>query len=394
MSGAAAEQVGGSGIAPRSRSRLVALDVFRGLTVAGMLLVNTPGSWSAIYAPLRHAPWHGWTMADLIFPFFLFVVGITTHISVASARAKGESDATIIARILRRGAIIFLLGLLVSAFPYVPLTRITEMRIPGVLQRIGVAFLLGALITLKGNWRVHVAALIAILLGYWYVMTGIPIPDQPPDASHLEPAGATMAAWVDRLMLNGHLWAATKTWDPEGILSTLPAVGSVILGVLAGRWMYGRKNASRSSRIVGLGVGGAAAIVIGLAWGTVFPINKNIWTSSYVLFAGGMGAVVLAICIWVVDVKGIKWWTRPFTIFGLNPLVAFVGSMVMARTIYSLIYVDYGGARIPLQAAIYKSAFASWLKPEMASLMFGVSFLLLWLAILALLERRNIVIKV
>ncbi len=391
-SGAAPVQ--NTGVAPQARPRYLALDVFRGFTVAGMLLVNNPGSWSAIYPPLRHAEWHGWTPTDLIFPFFLFVVGITTHISVASARARGEDDGQIIARILRRGALIVLCGLLLSAFPYLPLTRITGIRIPGVLQRIGVVYALAALITLRGTWRTHVAALIALLFGYWYIMTGIPIPGQPLDASHLEPANATMAAYVDRLMLNGHLWAGTKTWDPEGVLSTIPAIGTAILGVLAGRWIYSEAGRELSQRIAGLVTGGAVAIVLGLVWGLVFPINKGIWTSSYVLFTAGMGAVVLAACMWLVDARGIRWWTRPFTIFGLNPLVAFLGSGVMARTIYSLIYVDYGGARVPLQSAIYKSAFASWLKPEVASLLFAVSFVLLWMGILALLERRNIVIKV
>ena len=391
-SGATTEMKSGAKVAPQTRQRYASLDVFRGLTIAGMLLVNTPGSWSAIYPPLRHADWHGWTAADLIFPFFLFVAGITTHISITAARARGESETQIVARILRRGGLILLCGLLVSAFPYLPLTRITGMRIPGVLQRIGVAYALSALITLRGGWRFHLAALGAILLGYWYIMVGVLIPGQPEGASHLEPASATMAAWVDRLLLDGHLWASTKTWDPEGILSTVPAIGSAITGVLAGRWIYSSRRIEQ--RILGLFVGGICCIAVGLVWDTVFPINKNIWTSSYVLFAAGMGAVLLAACMWVVDLKEIRWWTWPFRVFGLNPLIAFVGSMVMARTIYSLIYVEYGGARIPVQTAIYKAAFASWLAPQLASLMFAIAFLVLWLGILALLERRNIVIKV
>jgi predicted acyltransferase len=381
-----------SQVAPRARERYLSLDVFRGMTVAGMLLVNTPGSWSDIYPPLRHAPWHGWTPTDLIFPFFLFVVGITTHISATSATARGDSNATVTLRILRRGAIIVLLGLLVSAFPYFPPERITEMRIPGVLQRIGVCYTLAALLTVRTSVRAQVLTIASILLGYWFVMTVLPVPGQPPGAAHLEPAGATMAAWVDRLLLDGHLWSATRTWDPEGALSTIPAIATVMLGTLVAKLVFSGRPLLAG--VKWLAVAGFVAIAVGLAWDPFFPINKNIWTSSYVLLTGGIGAVILAGCIWLIDLKGVRWWTGPFEVYGLNPIVAFVGSALMARSIYSLIRVSYEGSVVPVQTALYKVAFESWLAPRNASLLFAVCFVLLWLAILMLLKRRNIVIRV
>jgi predicted acyltransferase len=201
-----------------------------------------------------------------------------------------------------------------------------------------------------------------------------------------------MAAYVDRLLLDGHLWAATRTWDPEGVLSSLPATGSVLLGVFAGRWIYSGRPLRQ--RVALLCAAGVVAVLAGLSWGQVFPINKNIWTSSYVIFSGGMAAIILAACMWIVEGAKATWWTRPFEVFGLNPLVAFVGSMLMARTIYSLVKVDYEGTSVPLQSAVYRSVFASWLAPANASLLFAISFVLLWLAILWLLARRNIVIRV
>lgn len=376
--------------AAQRRERLLSLDVFRGLTIAGMLLVNTPGSWSAIHPPLAHAAWHGWTPTDLIFPFFLFIVGITTHLSLEARRARGAGDAELIRQILRRGGIIILLGLLLASFPYFPVERFTEIRIPGVLQRIGVVYLVAGLISLRASVRTIALTAGALLLGYWAAMTLIPVPGVGP--ATLAPPEATLAAWLDRLLMDGHLWAQTRTWDPEGVLSTIPAIGTALLGLLAGRWIG--SDQTLAQRIAGLSAVGAFAMVIGLAWNWVFPINKNLWTSSYVLFTGGMAAVTLATCMWLIDERRVTWWTRPFVIFGVNPILAFWGSGAMARLIYSVIQVDYDGARVPLQAAVYDWGFASWLEPRNASLAFAICFVLLWLLILTPLYRRNVILKV
>ncbi len=218
--------------------RLLALDVFRGMTVAGMLLVNDPGSWSAIYPPLEHAEWNGWTPTDLIFPFFLFIVGVTTHLSLSARRERGATDAEIRRTILRRGALIVLLGLLAAMFPFFPATRFTAVRFPGVLQRIGVAYMCAALLTLRTTLKQQVVIVAVLLYGYWFAMTLLPVPGTGGiGANLLNDPSRTLAAWTDRLIFSGHLWINSRTWDPEGPLSTIPAIGTAVLGVIAGRWI-------------------------------------------------------------------------------------------------------------------------------------------------------------
>lgn len=380
-----------AGAPPAQKERLLALDVFRGLTVAGMLLVNNPGSWDAIYPPLEHAPWNGWTPTDLIFPFFLFIVGITTHLSLGSRRSRGASDADLVRQIVKRGVIIVLCGLALAAFPYFPLTRITHMRFPGVLQRIGVAYLCGGLLTVRTSWKQQVGILAVLLFGYWAAQTLIPVPGLSGPPSLDDPSG-TLSAWIDRTVFGSHLWATSKTWDPEGLLSTVPAIGTVILGALCGRWLDTRRDLM--DRLVGMFAVGALGMVAGLMWHWVFPINKSLWTSSYVLFTAGMGTIVLATCIWVVDVLGMRKWTMPAVVFGMNPLIAFLGSGMMARGIYTLITVDVGGDRIPIQRVIYERGFASWLEPRNASLLFAITFVLLWALLLWVLFRKRIFLKV
>lgn len=375
-------------------TRLLSLDVFRGLTIAGMLLVNNPGSWAAIYPPLEHAEWNGWTPTDVIFPFFLFIVGVTTHLSLAARRNRGATDRDIMLNVIRRGVIIVILGWLMAGFPYYPLTRITEIRLPGVLPRIGVAYIFGALLTMRTTLKQQIIILAVLLYGYWFLQTLVPVPGQHEiGALLLHRPDATLSAWMDRTLLGGHLWINSKTWDPEGILSTIPSIGTVILGVFTGRWLT-HSELPIAERLNGMFVAGAIGMMVGLMWNWSFPINKSLWTSSYVMFTAGMGCVALAVCVWLVDVHDIRWWTRPFIIFGTNPILAFVGSGVLARIIYSLIKVPYQGETVSLEEAIYKSVFASWLDPRNASLAFAVMIVLFWLAILTVLYRKKIFLKV
>ncbi len=369
--------------------RLLALDAFRGMTIAGMLLVNNPGTWSAIYPPLTHAPWHGWTPTDLIFPFFVFIVGITTHISLSARERQGTASAAITAQILRRGALIILFGLLLQAFPFFPTTRITELRFPGVLQRIGVCYIAAALIARRRSSR-DVAGIIALLLlVYWGLQTLV----APPGVASptIDVPENTLSAWLDRSIFGKHLWQQSKTWDPEGLLSTLPAIGTCLLGVLAGRRLCGPEPLP--DRLNAIFAAGSVGMVVGLIWHWVFPINKNLWTSSYVLFTAGMACVALATLVWLVDIRGRRKWVAPFVTYGLNPMTAFVGSGMMARTM-GLIHVSMGGESVSLQQAIYRSAFASWLAPRNASLAYAVAFVALWYGILRVLERRGVVLKV
>lgn len=401
---------------PPARERLLSLDVFRGLTVAGMLLVNDPGSWAHIYPPLEHAAWNGWTLTDLIFPFFLFIVGITTYLSLSSRRARGDDERAIRAQIIRRGALIFLFGFLINGFPYFTwgdvagvadptllqriADRLPHWRIMGVLQRIGVAYLVAALLTQRTTLKQQIGIIAGLLIGYWVVMTVLPVPGEGTiGALLLNEPSRTMAAWTDRLLLDwtrwgmgNHLWVNGVTWDPEGILSTIPAICTAMLGNLAGRWIGERRPLAE--RLAGMSAVGSIGMTVGLMWHWVFPINKSLWTSSYVIFTAGLAALSLATIMWIVDFQKVRGWTTPFVIYGVNPIIAFVGSGVMARFIYSIAKVTSDGRRIPLQAWLYQTFFASWLGPVNASLAFALSFVLFWYGILYVLYRRNIILKV
>lgn len=404
-------------VATPVRERLLSLDVFRGLTVAGMLLVNNPGTWSAIYPPLRHAEWHGWTPTDLIFPFFLFIVGITTQLSISARRARGDDAAAIRRQILRRGALIFLFGLLINGFPFFTwgnvsgnadpsfleriIDRLHHWRIMGVLQRIGLAYIVSALIATRARLQTQVIITAALLLAYWFVMTVLPVPgtNGTPGALLLGSGATTMAGYWDRVLLDwsrvglgNHLWGGSVTWDPEGVLSTSGAIATALLGNMAGRWIG--QPRSMHERLNGLFAAGALAMMAGLMWHWSFPINKGLWTGSYVIFTAGIAAVSLATIIWLVDLRGWRWWTRPFAIYGMNPMVAFVGSAVMARLIYSILKVEMNGQSISLQSAIYRTAFASWLSPMNASLAFALAFVAFWFLILGLLHRKGIFFRV
>lgn len=377
-----------------SRDRLLALDAFRGLTVAGMLLVNNPGTWSASYAPLQHAAWHGWTPTDLIFPFFLFIVGITTALSTAARRERGVSDRDLVRQILQRGALIVLCGLVLHAFPFFPLDRITGIRFPGVLQRIGVCYTAAALLTLRTSLKQQIGIIAALLLGYWVLMTLVPVPGQTlTGRALLDEPSASLAAWLDRAVFGSHLWRSSKTWDPEGLLSTIPAIGTTMLGCLAGYWL-GRSAVPLSERLAGLFGVGSLLMVTGLMWNWIFPINKNLWTSSYVLFTAGMAAAALGTCIWLIDALALRRWVTPFVVFGVNPLLAFLGSGMMARLIYSVIQVPFRGETVPVQRVIYETSFASWLAPRNASLLFAVTFVLFWAGVLWILYRRRVYLRV
>ncbi|MBI3789738.1 MAG: DUF5009 domain-containing protein [Gemmatimonadetes bacterium] len=394
---------------PRPRERLLSLDVFRGMTVAGMLLVNNPGSWGAIHEPFEHAPWHGWTPTDLIFPFFLFIVGITTHLSLTERAARGDDLAALRRQVIRRGLLIVLIGTALSAFPFFQWNaipgnpspsawdriawRVEHLRIMGVLQRIGWSYLIAALLTLQAPLKRTVGLLVALLFGYWAILTLVPTPGTG-ITGEIDVGALTLQAWIDQRVLGlNHIFAGTKTYDPEGILSTLGAVASVITGVLAGRWIASRER-PLIERVAGLFGAGAITAVVGLCWHWSLPINKNLWTPSYVVFMSGMAAMSLATCMWLIEELDVTACARPFIPFGMNPIVAFVGSGLMARCLYTIFTSTWQGKVVPVQRVIFETWFAPLLPPKDASLLFAATFVLTWLGILSILHRKRWYLKV
>lgn len=365
-------------------SRLLALDVFRGATIAGMILVNMPGSWGSVYPPLRHAAWHGATPTDLIFPFFLFVVGTAMWFSFS--RFDHRLSAGLTRKILRRSALIFVVGLFLNAFPFTG-DLLSGIRVMGVLQRIALAYGLAAFLCLLLEPRRLIAASAAILLAYWAVLRAF----GGPDPYSLE---TNVVRRVDRAMFgDDHVWHGFGIpFDPEGLLSTLPAVVTVVLGFLAGRWITTLER--REDAVLRMLLAGTLLILGGLIWGMAFPINKPLWTSSYVLYTGGIAFVALAWFIWVIDVKGFRRWSRPLEVFGLNPLFAYVLSGVLARTMTRLIRVPVDDGAITGYQWLYTRIFEPLAGPMNGSLLFAITMVtLIWLVVLPL-YRRNIVIKI
>lgn len=366
--------------------RLISLDVFRGITIAGMVLVNNPGSWSYIYWPLGHADWHGWTPTDLIFPFFLFIVGVAIPLALGPRLEAGANESSLLLKIVRRSVIIFALGMFLSGFPYFDFS---EIRIPGVLQRIAVCYLIASLIFLKTMSRSQVLITVGLVIVYWAVMTNSSAPGFPPGDLSKE---GSLASYIDRTVFGKHVWAAAKVYDPEGLLSTIPAIATTLFGVLTGSWL--RTGKSPYEKVAGLFVLGALCIFIGGAWNLFFPINKPLWTSSYVFFTGGMALQFLALCYWLIDIKRYRFWTKPFVIFGVNAIALFVGSGLMARLLGLIKLEAVDGSEITLKAWLYRNLFASWAAPLNASLLFAIAFLLVWLGLMWLLYRRKIFLKV
>jgi predicted acyltransferase len=372
---------------PNESNRLLFLDVFRGLTVAGMVLVNNPGSWAHIYWPLEHAEWNGWTPTDLIFPFFLFIVGVAIPLALGKRIERGDSRRALFLKVLYRSAIIFLLGEFLAGFPYFHLATI---RIPGVLQRIAVCYFFAGIIYLTTRPRTTAIIAVALLILYFILMkhvhwNGYYVGDLSKEGS--------LASIIDRKVFGPHIWKQGIVYDPEGLLSTMGALATTLFGVLTGNYLRD-KNRQPIERVAHMFIAGVCCVIVGWAWNAWFPINKSLWTSSYVFFTAGLALQFLALCYWLIDIKGYKLWTKPFVIFGVNAIVLFVGTGVMARLMGLIKFSRADGTRQSMQALVYNNAFASWLPPNQASLAFAISFILLWLFFMWLLYRKNIIIKI
>ncbi len=466
-----------------AQSRLISLDVFRGMTIAGMVLVNNPGSWEHIYDPLEHAPWHGLTPTDWIFPFFLFIVGVAIPIALGKRIGEGVT-AKVYWKVVSRSLLIFALGLSMSVVPFfqfaatdapdslkmliwvlmtagmlllllrkfmtagiliglsvvgivgmslggynVVAYNFATMRIPGVLQRIAVCYLITSLIFLHTSWKQQLGLSAVLLFGYWLIMTVVPVPGC--EVTTINDKACNLAAWLDRTILTeDHMWRSAKVFDPEGLLSTIPAIVTTISGVLTGSWLmrsdkgqvtsdekssprYEGGVASASddgvvlsdnssfiihhsslNKVSGLFGVGLVLLAAGLIWNSYFPMNKALWTSSYVLAATGLALLVLGFCYWLIDIKGYRRWAWPFEVFGANALALFVFSGIMARMISAYRVAGADGQLISIGRWTMQNIYLPIFQPIDASLAFAISFILLWLFLMWLLYRKQIYIKV
>jgi predicted acyltransferase len=447
---------------PLTEDRLISLDVFRGMTIAGMVLVNNPGG-SPVYWPLAHADWHGLTPTDWIFPFFLFIVGVSIAISLGK-RGDTRPDGSKYRKLAVRAVSIYLLGAAMSILPFfqfqatdapdwlklliwlafvaslfflllrnyklavilcgIGLMGIAAMnlalynvvpynygtlRIFGVLQRIAVVYLITSIIFLHTTWKQQVGIGIVLLLGYWLIMTTISVPGC--EVTTIDDKACNLAAYLDRLILGeNHIWRGGRVYDPEGILSTIPAIVTCLSGVLTGKWLTNRESrravgdeASGSSpstsylslnRVSGLFAFGLILLTLGLIWHSYFPMNKALWTSSYVLATSGLALLTLGLCYWLIDIKGFRKWFVPFVIFGVNALPLFVFSGLMARMVAAYRVTDADGQLVATHRWVVRSIYLRIFNPIDASLAFAISFILLWLIITWLLYRKRIYIRV
>jgi predicted acyltransferase len=370
-----------------SEKRLLSLDAFRGMTIAAMLLVNNAGDWNHVCAPLEHAEWHGCTAADLIFPFFLFIVGVAMTFSLARKQEQGVKFRTLLRSIARRSTILIGLGLVISYVSYKGFGA--DLHISGVLQRIGICYFIASLLLLWTGMRGQALWTAAILVGYCLVMKLVPAPGG--SAGALDPE-SNLASYVDKRLL-GYV-------DAEGILTTVPAIASVLMGVLAGHWLRDR-NRTESAKAAGLCVAGAVSFIAAALWKYSFPFNKSLWTSSYVLHTTSLALFTFATCYWIVDVRNIKKWAKPFAIYGSNAIAVYFGASVMA---YSTIWIHWNGEagkKIFLKTVIYDSLYKSWIPglfgvcgDYISSAAYGATYVILWFAVSWMLYRKRIFIKV
>ncbi len=371
-------------------SRLISLDVLRGITIAFMIMVNNNGDGSHAYWAMEHAAWNGFTPTDLVFPTFLFLVGCSIVFSFESRLARGTSRSSLLLHTVRRAAILFFLGLVVNGFPTFPLHT---LRIYGVLQRIAICFLCaGALYLWDRRATSKVVILVAALLGYWILMRWVPVPGYGlpgRDIPFLD-KDANLVAWLDRHIFPGRLYEGTR--DPEGLLSNLPAMGTILLGVLTGMWL--RTSRTLQQKCLGLFTASVTLLVLGGVWNFWFPINKKLWTSSYVLFAAGWSLLALALCYWAVEVKGWKRnWTGFWLIFGMNAITAYVFSELFSAVL-STIRVHFQGRVVDLQRYIFLNWFAPIGNLSFASLLYSIAFLLVCAIPVAILYKKKIYLKI
>jgi predicted acyltransferase len=363
--------------------RLTSIDAFRGLTIAAMIVVNNPGSWTFVYAPLRHAEWHGWTPTDLIFPFFLFIVGISLAFSFSRRKAERQSPGRLYRKIVLRSLIIFGLGLFLHLFPRF---HFSTMRIPGVLQRIAVCFFFGALIYLNTRGKARVVLSGIFLVGYWALLTFVPVPGFGPGILDYK---GNLCGYIDTKLMAGHLYK--PEFDPEGILSTIPAIVTVLLGTLTGDWIRsGRTMLRKAGGLFGAGI---VLTATGLFLHPYFPINKQLWTSTYVIFTAGAALLVLGLCYALCEIMRVETWAYPFLVLGTNAITVFAGSTLMVKILLMIKIADAGKTVSPI-TYLYSHILSPLAGPYLGSLIYPLLLAAFWIFFMLPLYRRRIFIRI
>ncbi|RJG17707.1 acyltransferase family protein [Massilia cavernae] len=377
-----------------AQERLLSLDAFRGFTIAAMVLVNNPGDWSKLYAQLAHAQWHGWTFTDLIFPFFLFIGGVSMALSLGRLADAGADKPALLIKLAKRAALIFLIGFLLNLIPKFDFETV---RIPGVLQRIALCTLLAAPIVVYFSWRAQLAWIAGLYALYSVAMLWVPVPGI--GAGVLEP-GKDFGAYLDRMVLDGHMWVQSKTWDPEGMFSTIPAVCSQLLGVLAGRFLLSRH--SHTEQTVWMLLAGLVLLALGSIFDAILmPINKSLWTPSYSMLAAGWGLVGFSAFYWMLDVnphaavrEAAARWSKPFVIYGMNALFIFAFSGLVAKMFGFIKFTQPDGSLVSLGKTLYAPIRALPLGPVNTSLLYALLFNAFMFSIAWFMWRKKWFVKV
>ena len=347
-----------------------------------MILVNNNGS-AAAYPPLLHARWHGWTFTDLVFPFFLWIVGVAMTLSLAKRVARGDDRTRLLMHVVKRAALIFLIGVFLNGFPFFDLSRI---RIPGVLQRIGLCYLIaGAIFLYARSTRARIACTAALLAVYWVLMKSVNVPGCGAGSFEME---CNFAKWIDGMLLTGHMWAQSKTWDPEGLISTLPAVANTMLGIFAGQILANRRGGA-AEKAAWMFFAGNVLMFSGMMLSTWMPVNKQLWTVPYALFTSGLAFVVFACCYWLVDIHGWRRFARPFAVYGMNALAMYVLSGLFAKTLGVIRVGD-----ISLRTWIWRNWFEPLASPPNASLLYSLAIVAIFWLIAWAMYRRNWIVRV
>ncbi|MBS7233254.1 DUF5009 domain-containing protein [Flavobacterium psychroterrae] len=422
-----------------TRERLISLDVFRGLTILLMTIVNNPGDWGNVYPPLLHAEWHGCTLTDLVFPFFIFIMGVAVPLAMPEKIYDTSTFNKILVRSLRmlclgiffnyfgkiqlfgldgvplligrliitiavgyalmgsfsskvKNILAFSILIIYLFLAYSGIESYQDVRLPGVLQRIAIVYFVVSLLYLKTSQKTQIITGIVLLVGYWAIMTLIPVPGI--GEANLE-KGTNLAAWVDSIFLKGHMYRGTVTWDPEGILSTIPSIVNGIIGLLIGQIL--QREITKTQKATKIAIAGIALIIAGLLWNIVFPINKSIWTSSYVLYTTGLAATFLALLYYIIDIADYKKVFKPFLIWGVNPMIVFFTSQIIPQ---ALVMIQFKNPHNPeeqinLLTYLYTFGIAPFFSnPMAASLAGALVYVGIWTFILWIFYKNKLIFKV